>query len=370
MCLYKNSNDTLPLSLASFTDAKSFAVVGPTAPDGDNLQGNYAQHTDIGAVSILEGLQTALGNESVVYAAGCASVECVDQSGFAEAVAAVKAARVAVVVLGTKHDCDDPVACEAEGHDRTSIEFAGQQLALAAALARTGTPLVCVLVHGGSMAMRSLLDDCDAIVDTWFPGAQGGNALADVLFGHVNPAGRAPQTFYRANSDLPAMGVMDLYNPGITYRYFKKPVDIPFGFGLSYTTFAYSNLVINASTIRACDNVLVSVTITNTGNRDGDEVVQLYVRQPNASVPVPQVRLAAFDRVSISAGHSARVNLILLAKYRFVVPDSATMWDPQTRVEAGYVTLSVGGGQPDYYKGTLTASVLVSDSARLDDCGQ
>jgi beta-glucosidase len=103
---------------------------------------------------------------------------------------------------------------------------------------------------------------------------------------------------------------------------------------------------------------------------DGDEVVQLYVKQPAASVPVPQVRLADFARVRIAAGSSVSVSLVLLAKYRFVVPNTATMWDPQSLVEAGPVSISVGGGQPDFYKGSLQATVTVADSATLDACGQ
>lgn len=182
MCLYKNANNSLPLKMSSFSlQPQSLLVAGATADDGDNLQGNYAPHTDIGAVSILDGLIAAVGATSVVHQPGCLTVECPDTTGFAAAVAAAQTALAAVVVLGTKHDCSDSVACEGEGHDRTSIDFAGHQLDLVHALAATPAVVVCVLVHGGSMALASLLDDCDAIVDTWFPGGEGGNALSGIL---------------------------------------------------------------------------------------------------------------------------------------------------------------------------------------------
>lgn len=182
ICLYKNANKILPLKAEMYTKPGSLLVAGPTAPDGDNLQGNYASHTDIGAVSILEGIQNVVGSSAAVYQPGCQTVECTNKTGFPAAVAAAQAAAVTVLVLGTQHDCSDLVACEGEGHDRTSIEFAGLQRALAVTLATTGTPLICVLVHGGSMALSNLLEFCDAIVDAWFPGAQGGNGLAGINY--------------------------------------------------------------------------------------------------------------------------------------------------------------------------------------------
>ncbi len=168
----------LPLNPRDFTRPGSILVAGPTSTDGDNLQGNYAMHTDIGSVSITDGVINALGSSAVSSELGCPTVECTSTIGFPAAIAAAKKAKAVVLVLGTKHDCDDPVACEGEFHDRTTIALAGKQLALAAALAATGKPLICVLVHGGSLALDTLLSDCDAIVDSWFPGAQGGNGVA------------------------------------------------------------------------------------------------------------------------------------------------------------------------------------------------
>ncbi len=155
-----------------------------------------------------------------------------------------------------------------------------------------------------------------------YPGSQGAYGFADVIFGKVNPVGRATVTYYSSTSDLPTPGEMDEYaGNGVTYRYYKGDgVVFPFGHGLSYTTFAYSNLKLNSSTsIAGCDVVQVTVTVQNTGKLDGDEVVQMYVNQPKATVAVPQSRLADFERVTIAAGASVDVNLVLTPRYHSVM---------------------------------------------------
>ena len=318
----------LPLAVGDFAADGSLAVIGPTADNANNLLGNYATASTSGpavAVSILQGLQgwsaTAAAAVKATAAAaapsqpekangdtqaevelarkrvgkisvatGCNDVTCNSTAGFAAAVSIAKAAKATVLVLGTRvagHNRQDPagpclskVACEGEGHDRNSTAFAGHQYALAAALAPVSHGrLICVFVHGGAMALDSLATDCDAILDAGFPGTQGGNGLADVIFGGFSPAGRAAVTWYGGdlNSDLPPYGEMDLYpipgiSKGITYRHYTAKPAVAFGEGLSYTQFAYSNLRINASLIGACDTVGVLVDVENTGAVDSDEV--------------------------------------------------------------------------------------------------
>eukprot|EP01051_Picozoa_sp_SAG22_P009236 SAG22_NODE_755_length_7442_cov_2.270598_4_plen_304_part_00 len=270
----------------------------------------------------------------------------------------------------------DPNAYEREGHDRTSIALAGNQYALAAALAKSGTPVLCVLIHGGSIKLGSLREDCTAIVDAWFPGQQGGAGLADVVFGKVSPAGRSPQTFYADDSDLPAEGDMDLYaGLGTTYRYFRGQPTIPFGFGLSYTTFRYTGLTLNTTAIDHCESVGATVVVTNTGKVDSDEVVQLYVKTPNATVEAPRVRLADFARVHIAAGATATVLLVVHPKYFSVVKNEGTnsFWTPSIEVEAGALAIHAGGGQPDFTDGVLSASVVVKAGGALSTeykCGR
>lgn len=375
----------LPLALDSLVGvAGAVLVAGPLANNSINMLGNYAcdaGNCSTNVTSILDGLRnagTGLHTPGTVqFVPGCHTTNCTE-TDFSSASSLAAQAKVTVVVLGLlgwdgqdPGDHASPNAYEREGHDRTSISLAGHQYDLAAALSatRTGTPLVCVLVHGGSIALAPLLASCTAIVDVWYPGQLGGAAFADVLFGRVNFGGRSPQTYYASDESLPPLADMDLYSHnGSTYRHYKgeAPV-VPFGFGLSYTTFAYHNATPSAASIGPCDDVELSVDVTNTGSREGDEVVQLYLKTPDATTPAPRVRLADFARVHLLAGQTKRVTLSLTPKDRAVVRDEGrdSFWSPHIAVERGMLRLHVGGGQPDFTRGTLAASVRVTDDAEL-----
>jgi beta-glucosidase len=444
ICLYKNTNNTLPLS----TSINKIAVIGPSADQTGLLLGNYATYPDSGVVSILSGIESALGlnpanitadctvennidyfvqgqggspspnatdcciqcmldpacqyytwyegacykktsdqgqrtsqgrisgkclskpsgTGRVTYSAGCTSIQCPDSSGFDNAVKAAEGADAIVVAMGL-----DQLE-ESEGHDRSVIELPGMQSDLVAALrkAHSSTPLIIVLVHGGTLGLGKIIDNADAIVDAWYPGMQGGNAVADVLFGKYNPGGRTPVTYYKSTSDLPPPGTMDPYpndhSHGLTYRFFNGEPQYPFGYGLSYTMFTYSNIQVNSSMPKACDVIGVNVTVKNTGNMDGDEVVQLYVKQPAATVPVPQVRLADFERVTISKGSSVTVQLVILPEFHSVVYDSSNIYQGQIAVEKGPLEIYVGGGQPQFYSGHVNTTVTVENTQMLDTC--
>jgi beta-glucosidase len=190
-----------------------------------------------------------------------------------------------------------------------------------------------------------------------------------VVFGVVNPAGRSPQTYYSDDSELPKLGNMDLYaGNGTTYRYYSGKPTVPFGFGLSYTTFKYADLKLSATSIGHCDTVYATVTVTNTGGVDGDEVVQVYVKTTSDTV-APRVRLADFVRVHIAKGASATVTLEITPKYHSVVkddPSGKNFWTPAIAVEAGLFTVHVGPGQPDFNKGgVLDGSVTVATGGAL-----
>ncbi|XP_065837827.1 uncharacterized protein [Oscarella lobularis] len=306
----------------------------------------------------------------LVFAAGCSNVRCTDTSGFDQATDAAKDADAIVIVLGLDQ------SQESEGHDRSVVELPGNQAELVAAVrkANPNAPLVVVLVHGGTLALGSVLDDADAIVDAWYPGMQGGNAVADVLFGKYNPAGRAAVTSYLSTSDLPTPGMMDLYagngSKGLTYRFFAGKPQYPFGYGMSYTTFSYSNLQLNDSKPKACDVVGVTVTVHNEGDMDGDEVVQVYVKQPKASGPVPNVRLADFARVFVPKGQSTNVSLAITPEFHAYVPLTKNPYtgSAEVSVEAGPLNVYVGGGQPDYFEGHLSAVANVQNTQLLVSC--
>ena len=375
--------------------------------------------------TILEELQTALSNSSmggggeevaqhsVSYEPGCDAVECNNTRAFPRAIAAAAEADAIVVLLGlhysaagnaTQCDHDKPWitddACEGEGQDRQFIELTGNSTKLVSALrkaARPGTPLVGVLIHGGALALGVVADELDAVVDAWYPGMLGARAIADVLFGKYNPAGRTAVTWYNSTAVLPqTIKQTDFYGgDGLTYRYFKRPEAVlyPFGFGLSYTQFRYSQLKLNTSSLGPCDVLGISVTVTNTGKRDGDEVVQAYLKQINASVPVPRLRLAAFERVFVPRGKSVVVQLSATPETHSAVLDNGFediySGKDSVVVEAGELRLYVGGGQPGFGAGAdgdgdgnpaqlryastsstvLEASATVTTTATVVSCG-
>ena len=196
-----------------------------------------------------------------------------------------------------------------KGGDRTRLRLPAGEEALLKALHKTGKKIVLVLVGGSALAVDWEEKNIPAILDSWYPGEEGGNAVADVLFGGYNPAGRLPVTFYRSVRDLPPFS--DYSMQGRTYRYFKGKPLFPFGFGLSYTKFDYSDLKLNETKAKPGDTLRVSVKIRNAGEWNGDEVVQIYVRNLTAKGPMPIESLVRFDRVSIKEGEAKTVTLLI-----------------------------------------------------------
>src|SRR5437762_7995287 len=184
-----------------------------------------------------------------------------------------------------------------QGGDRTDIGLPKQQETLLEEVQALGKPVVLVLLNGSALAVNRANDHVPAILAAWYPGEEGGTAIADVLFGDYNPGGRLPVTFYKSVDQLPPF--TDYSMQGRTYRYFKGEPLYPFGFGLSYTKFKYDNLKISAGQISAGDELKITADVTNVGDRPGDEVVQLYVTDVAASVPVPIRSLAGFKRVHL-----------------------------------------------------------------------
>lgn len=317
--LLKNEKNTLPLR----RDLKSIAVIGPDAENLMNLLGDYSpkkitQHV----VSILEGIQAAAGPQAkIIRARGC-GVLGEDKSGFPEAVRAAKSADVAVVVVGEnqgQNDIDerkDPPT-DGEGHDVASLDLTGVQEDLVKAVFETGTPTVVVLVNGRPLSTRWTAANVPAIVEAWRPGERGGQAVADVLFGNYNPTGRLAITIPRHSGQLPAYYN---YKPSKAYwineekrGYADMPATplYPFGHGLSYTNYEYSNLRIEPSEIRPGGTARVSVDVKNTGERAGTETVQLYVHETVAPVSLPVKQLRGFEQVNLKPGESKTVTLPL-----------------------------------------------------------
>ena len=209
------------------------------------------------------------------------------------------------------------------------------------AVVATGKPVVLVLVNGSALAVNWADANVPAIVEAWYPGEEGGTALADVLFGDYNPAGRLPVTFYKSAEQLPPFD--DYRMQGRTYRYFKGEPLYPFGHGLSYTTFKYDNLRLSASSVRAGRGLNVSADVQNTGARAGEEVVQLYVTDTASAYPVPVRSLAGLTRIRLNPGERRRVSFDLNPRQLSVIDDSG-----RRVVEPGEFNVSVGGKQPGF----------------------
>ncbi len=228
------------------------------------------------------------------------------------------------------------------GGDRTDIELPAVQKKMLEALHATGKPVVLVLTTGSALGVRWAKEKLPAIVLAWYPGQQGGSAVADVLFGDTNPAGRLPVTFYESVAQLPPFA--DYAMEGRTYRYFRGEPLYPFGHGLSYTRFEYSGLQLSRTRLGAADRLEVSLDVKNAGGRDGDEVVQLYVRDLATKRPTPIRELRGFVRTTLKAGEQRRVRFSL-------VPERDLAHYDETRkafaVEPGEFEIEVGASSRD-----------------------
>jgi beta-glucosidase len=259
-----------------------------------------------------------------------------------QAVETAQKADVVVVVLGLSQRLEGeemPVKVDGfEGGDRTHLNLPKPQSELIKALKTTGKPIVLVLLNGSAIAVNWENENLDAILSAGYPGQEGGNAVADVLFGDYNPAGRLPVTYYKSVEQLPAFDNYDMQ--GRTYRYFTAEPLYPFGYGLSYTTFKYSNLNI-AGKAKASEPVKVSVNVQNTGKMAGDEVVQLYLKDEKASTPRPIHQLEGFKRISLNPGETKTVEFELKPEQFSIVGK-----EDKPVTESGWFTIWVGGGQP------------------------
>jgi beta-glucosidase len=345
--LMKN-NGLLPLDRAKI---KRLAVIGANAEAAHMLLGNYeGRPTHI--VTILDGIREAAGtNMEVVYEKGAPLATKNDNSNLpdpettARAVAAAQSADAVIYVGGL----DSTLECEQAkvnyqgflGGDRTRIELPAVQEELLQKLQATGKPVVFVNCSGSAMAIPWETKHLPAIVQAWYPGEEGGQAVADVLFGAVNPAGRLPVTFYRSTADLPDFKNYSMTNR--TYRYFEGRPLFAFGHGLSYTRFKYGGMELKQSDLAPGDTVQVSFTVKNTGARDGDEVPQVYFRHLDSAVPQPKLALCGFTRIHVARGQTENVTLEIPA-------ERLRYWDTKQKeyvVEPGRYELLVGAASDD-----------------------
>ena len=352
--LLRNKHHTLPLSKS----LRTIAVIGPDADDPRMLLGNYnGEPAD--PITPLRGIREALPGVRVIYARGADLAEGFSgldrapgsaraapdsQQGSSLEAAAVQAAEEAdavVLFLGLNANLEgEEMRVDVpgfKGGDRTTIDLPAPQEALLERIVKVGKPTVLVLMSGSALAVTWAERHVNAIVEAWYPGQAAGSAIADVLFGDYNPAGRLPVTFYRSTDDLPPFDQYAM--SGRTYRFFAGKPLYAFGYGLSYTKFKYSHLTTSAKSLSASDSLTVAVDVKNDGKVRGDEVVQLYVRHEGSRIPRPRLDLRGYRRITLDPGQLRRVT--------FTLPGASLAWWDSTAqrwtVERDRVRLQVGG---------------------------
>ncbi|MDX2248744.1 MAG: glycoside hydrolase family 3 C-terminal domain-containing protein [Bacteroidia bacterium] len=354
--LLKN-NGILPLS----RNIPRLHVLGPNATNTDVLMGNY--HGVSGNMhTILEGITDKVNpgtqlRYNYAFLQDRENINPIDWStGDAQEADAI------IVVMGLsgllEGEEGESLASSTKS-DRTDIALPSNQINYLRKLRQAGTkPIIVVLTGGSAVAIPEVHEIADAVLYAWYPGEEGGNAVANLLFGEANPSGRLPVTFYASTSQLPAYD--DYSMKGRTYRYMTETPLYPFGFGLSYTTFSYSNLKFSNETIKSGENTHVSVTVTNTGNRAGEEVVQLYLSDVKASVTVPNAALKGFKRVMLKPGESKVVTFTLLPADMEIIDNEGIR-----KLESGEFRVRIGGSSPGAQTEKMGGAKLVEGTFRV-----
>jgi beta-glucosidase len=356
--LLKNDNNLLPLDR---TRLKSIAVIGPNAERAH--LGGYTDPTPARVVSILEGVTKKVGaNVKVNFAEGCKitreggdwwadashpSDAAEDERLIAQAVEAARASDVALLVVGGNEDTNKEGWADNHLGDRDSLDLVGRQNDLVRAVLATGKPVVVILINSGPLSVTYIAENVPAILEGFYLGEETGTGVADVLFGDYNPSGKLPVSFPRTVGQLP---IYYNYKPTAKrgYLYTSREPLYPFGHGLSYTTFEYSNLKVSPAQIGPGGRAQVSVTVTNTGRRAGEEVVELYVRDEVSSVTRPVKELKDFRRVALASGASATVSFT-------ITPDKLAFYNLNMErvVEPGAFDIMVGTSSVKYQTAKL-----------------
>ena len=351
MVLLKNDTNLLPLDMSKI---KSLAVIGPNATEERPEKGTYSLLGGYSGlppyyVSVLEGITNKVGNKvKINYAKGC-DLMSKSKAGFAKAIAAAKKSDAVVLVVGGSRKTGG------EGVDRSDLDLYGVQNELVEAIHKTGKPVIAVLINGRPLTINYIAENIPSILETWYLGMRSGDAIADAIFGDTNPGGKLTVSFPRDVGQIP---VTYLERPDFIgsgkglYRFKDKSPLYPFGYGLSYTTFAMSAPKLKNSQIQTDGKTTVSVEVTNTGKVAGDEVVQLYVRDDHASVGRYLKMLKGFERVTLNPGETKTVTFDLGFDALHVLNQ-----DMKKVVEPGIFTISVGNSSLSKDLQTVTLAV-------------
>ncbi|MCB0855527.1 MAG: glycoside hydrolase family 3 C-terminal domain-containing protein, partial [Bacteroidetes bacterium] len=337
MVLLKNNNNLLPLK----KDLGGIFVCGPMATHAQALLANYFGVSE-NLVTFLEGITGKVSPHTAVQYSQGALMDMPNRNPIDWFSGTGSEVDVTIACIGISQLIEgeegESIASDNKG-DRKDLKLPQNQIDFLKKMRSTSKNLVAVVTAGSAVAMDEIYEIADAVVYAWYPGEQGGNALADVLFGDVTPSGRLPVTFPYSVDDLPPFEDYALKNR--TYRYVEKEPMLPFGFGLSYTTFEYSNLVLSSNKIKNGESIEAKVTVTNTGKVKGDEVVQLYITDEKGSVELPKMALKGFKRISLWAGQSREVSFTITPEMMQMVDENGNRL-----VEPGDFAVSIGGSAP------------------------
>jgi beta-glucosidase len=340
--LLKNENQLLPLS----KDLKTIAVIGPLADDPDNILGGWrCMGKAKDAVSLLRGLRHKVGPKTrILYEKGC-DIDSTNRSGFPKALAAVKKSDIVILAMGEAAYMTGEASC------RSFLGLPGVQPDLIKEIYKTGKPTVLILMNGRPLAIPWENEHVNAIVETWFLGTEAGNAIADVLFGDYNPSGKLVVSFPYTTGQIPVYyNHKNTGRPGdkekwYTSKYLDAPIEplYPFGFGLSYTDFRYLGLELSTDTLSMNDTLVVNVRVVNTGNYNGEETVQLYLRDLYASVTRPVKELKGFRKIFLKAGETTTISF-------YITRDMLAFYDATMhfRAEPGEFSVMAGGSSENY----------------------
>lgn len=310
--LLKNESNTLPLT----DDVKSIALIGPMADNQRDMIGSWSAAGDYAkSVTLKQGIINRQGNLTRINYAKGTTVNDPDRSGFPEAIRAAAASEVVIMALGEHY------WQSGEAASRSNIDLPGVQEELFNEIVKLGKPVIVVLMNGRPLTLENVDQKASAILETWFLGTTAGDAIADVLFGDYNPSGKLPVTFPRNVGQIPIFyNHKNTGRPESESKFTSKYLDVPnsplypFGYGLSYTTFEYSDITLSSKEMKMNDTLTASVYITNTGDRAGEEVVQLYIRQLVASITRPVKELKAFEKIALEPGERKEVTFDLTWK--------------------------------------------------------
>lgn len=363
LVLLKNASNTLPMDRER---VKTIAVIGPNADSRNALAGNYSG-TASRYTTVLEGIQNAVKpGTRVYYSAGCHLFKekpglAAPKNFFGEAVAMAQRSDAVVLCLGldaTLEGEQGDVSNEYAGGDKSDLNLPGHQQELLETICKTGKPVILVLLSGSALAVNWAHEHVQAIVQAWYPGAEGGKAVASLLFGEFSPSGRLPVTFYRTSEELPDFCDYSMRNR--TYRYMENEALYPFGYGLSYSNFEYGELQIDRSKLNTGEEFSCRVTLKNTGKYEADEIVQLYLEDVEASVEVPKWQLSGIKRVHLLPGETTEVSFTVDPRQMALIDN-----DGGCILEPGRFNVYVSGCQPDRRSMELTGNKTARGSFEL-----